>query len=76
MLYRRGDTWWYKFRFAGKVFRETAKTNSKEIARRAELKRRRDLEEGYHGLKKRQAPQTLRIASTDWLALKKADASR
>lgn len=71
MLYRRGDTWWYKFRFAGRVFRESAKTNSKELARRAENKRRRDLEEGYHGLKKRQAPQTLKAASDDWLELKR-----
>ncbi len=71
MLYRRGETWWYKFVFAGRVFRESAKTNSKELARRAETKRRRDLEEGYHALKKRQAPQTLKSASDDWLELKK-----
>ena len=61
MLYRRGDTWWYKFKFAGRVFRESVKSNSKEVARRAEHQRRRDLEEGYHGLKKRQAPQTLKV---------------
>ena len=71
MLYRRGDVWWYKFRFAGRAFQESAKTDSKQIARRAELKRRRELEEGYHGLKKRAPPQTLKAASTDWLELKK-----
>src|SRR5882762_939083 len=71
MLYRRGDTWWYKFKFAGRVFRESVKSNSKELARRAETKRRRELEEGYHGLKKRQAPQTLKAASSAWLELKK-----
>ena len=65
MLYRRGETWWYKFSFAGQLFRESAKTNSKELARRAETKRRRDLEEGWHGLKKRRAPQTLKVASDD-----------
>jgi integrase len=70
-LYQRGEVWWFKFRFAGQIFRESAKTNSKELARRAETKRRRDLEEGYHGLKKRQAPQTLKAASGDWLELKK-----
>ena len=59
MLYRRGQVWWYKFKFAGRAFVESAKTSSKEIARRAELKRRRELEEGFHGLKKREAPQTL-----------------
>jgi integrase len=71
VLYRRGDVWWYKFRFAGRVFRESAKTNSKAVARSAELKRHRELEEGLHGLKKRQAPQTFKTASDEWLELKK-----
>jgi integrase len=71
MLYRRGSTWWYKFKFAGRVFRESVKSNSKDVARRAELKRRRDLEEGYHGLKKRDAPQTLKVASGEWLEMKR-----
>jgi len=70
MLYKRGETWWWRIKFAGRTIRESAKTNSKELARRAEVKRRRDLEEGYHGLKKRQAPQTFRSASADWLKLK------
>lgn len=71
MLYRRGEAWWYKFKFAGRVFRESAKTNSKELARRVELKRRRDLEEGYHGLKKRHAPQIVKQASDEWLEFKR-----
>jgi integrase len=71
MLYQRGGVWWWKFVFAGKVFRESSKTDSKELARRAELKRRRELEEGYHGLKKRKAPQTFKSASDGWLELKK-----
>src|SRR5229473_186681 len=71
MLYRRGGVFWYKFRFLGRVFRESTKTKSKELARRAENKRRRDLEEGYHGLKKRQAPETFKAASDAWLELKK-----
>lgn len=70
MLYRRGDMWWWKFRFAGRVFREPAKTANREVARRAEIKRRRELEEGYHGLKKRQAPQMLKTAADEWLKLK------
>jgi integrase len=71
MLFRRGNTWWFKFRFAGRVFRESAKSTSKDVARRAELKRRRELEEGYHGLKKRQPPKTLKAASDEWLKLKR-----
>src|SRR5580700_7368620 len=45
-------TWWYEFHFAGQKIRESAKTRSKEMARRAENARRRELEESYHGLKK------------------------
>src|SRR6266446_2458156 len=71
MLYQRGSVWWFKFRFAGRPFQESAKTNSKDLARRAEHKRRRELEEGYHGLKKRQAPQSFKKASDDWLEMKK-----
>jgi integrase len=71
MLYRRGEAWWYKFKFAGRTFREPAKTKSKELARRVELKRRRDLEEGYHGLKKRHAPQIVKQASDEWLEFKR-----
>jgi integrase len=70
MLYRRGGRWWYRIKFAGQVLREPAKTKSKELARRAENKRRRELEEGYHGLRKRVPPQTLKAASDDWLELK------
>jgi len=69
MLYRRGDQWWFKFRFAGRLFREPAKTTSKKLARDAERKRRVQLEEGYHGLK-RQAPQSLKAAAAAWLEMK------
>jgi integrase len=71
MLYRRGKVWWYKFKFGGRLLQESAKTASKDVARRAELKRRRDLEEGFHGLRKREAPQTLKAAADAWLEMKK-----
>lgn len=71
MLYQRGGIWWWRIKFAGRVIRESAKTSSKELARRAEVKRRRELEEGFHGLKKRQAPQSLKSASDAWLEMKK-----
>ena len=71
MLYRRGDVWWYKFRFAGRLFRESAKTTSKSLARRAERKRHEQLEEGLHGIRKRTAPITFGVAADEWLKLKK-----
>src|ERR1017187_5949787 len=64
-------TWYYEFHFAGQKVRESAKTRSKEMARRAENARRRDLEESYHGLKKRTAPRLFSVASEEWLTLKK-----
>jgi integrase len=71
MLYRRGDVWWYKFRFAGRLFRESTKTASKSLARQAERKRHQQLEEAVHGIRKRTAPITFSTAADDWLKLKK-----
>lgn len=71
MLYRRGRIWWYKFKFAKRVIQESSKSDSKDVARRAELKRRRDVEEGFHGLRKREPPQTLKAAAAAWLETKK-----
>jgi hypothetical protein len=55
----------------GRLFQESTKSTSKDVARRAELKRRRELDEGFHGLRKREAPQTLKFAADAWLELKK-----
>jgi integrase len=71
MLYRRGAIWWYKFRFAGRLFRESAKTASKALARQAERKRHQQLEEAVHGIRKRTAPITFSRAADDWTNLKK-----
>ncbi len=51
-VYRRGDTWHYEFWFANVRIRESAKTSSKTVAKEAERRRRRELEEGYNGLAK------------------------
>jgi integrase len=48
-LFKRGDTWWYEFLFARRRVRESAKTPSKTVARLAEQKRRRELEQGFNG---------------------------
>jgi integrase len=71
MLYRRGEVWWYKFRFAGRDYRESTRSKSKAIARAAERSRRQALEEGLHGIRKRSAPIPLSAAANDWLKLKK-----
>ena len=47
MLYQRGRVWWFKFRFAGRTYRESAKTSSKSLARDVERVRRREIEAAY-----------------------------
>ena len=49
-LQRRGKVWWYEFWFAGRRIQESTKSTSKTIAKQAEQKRRRELEEGFNGL--------------------------
>lgn len=71
-VYRRGETWWFKFKFAGQPIRESAKTNSKTVAKNAERTRRRELEEGFNGISKPQRAQLFSIASENWLEAKKA----
>jgi hypothetical protein len=47
-LFRRGDVWWYEFWFAGRRIRESSKSPSKTVAKGAEQKRKRELEEGFN----------------------------
>lgn len=49
-VYKRGGFWWYKFRFANRMIRESSKSASKTVARESESRRRRELEEGYNDL--------------------------
>ena len=42
--------WYYKFVFAGRLVKESAKTTSKTVAKEAEKRRRRELEQGFNGL--------------------------
>ena len=51
-LYKRGDVWWYKLRFAGQMIRESTKSNSRTVARAAEHARRRELEQGFNRIER------------------------
>jgi integrase len=66
-LYKRGDVWWFKFRFASQVIRETSKSKSKTVAKEAERARRRQLEDGYNGIVRREKAQTFPTAAKRWL---------
>ncbi len=67
-VFRRGNTWWYKFTINGQTIRESAKTNSKTVARGAELSRRRELEQAYNHIPKRERVPLFSNAADLWLA--------
>lgn len=62
-VYKRGDTWWYEFVFAGKRIRESAKTTSKTVAREAEKSHRRELERTLAGLPAEKRENRIRSVS-------------
>jgi integrase len=66
-VYKRGDVWWYKFRFSGHMIRESAKTNSKSVAKDAERVRRRQIEESWNQIKRRTLPPRFDQAADAWL---------
>ena len=70
-LYKRGDVWWYKFRFEGQMIRESSKSESKTVAKDAERARRRELEESWNQIKRRTLPPTFDRASSVWLDAEK-----
>jgi integrase len=70
MIYRRGKngTFWYRFRFAGRMIHESTRSASKTVAREAERQRRRELVERVNNIgKKRELPPTFAVASKRWL---------
>lgn len=70
-LYKRGDVWWYKFRFAGRMIRESSKSDSRTVAKDAERIRRREMEESWNQIKKRTLPSTFERAASAWLQAQK-----
>jgi integrase len=68
-LYKRGETWWYKFRFRGIEIQESGRTKSRTQALKAERARRNQLDEGASVIKTRKA-MLFSKAAKDWLTLK------
>ena len=71
-VYRRGKIWWYKFRFAGQMIRESTKSASCTVARDAERARRRDLEQSFNRIEKPRTAQLFSVAAEAWLSSKTA----
>ena len=67
---RDSRIWWYDFIFQGQRVRESAKTRSKTLAKDAERIRRRELEESYNGIKRRDRAKLFSVASDEWLVIK------
>lgn len=74
-VYRRGDMWWYKFRFAGQVIRESSKSESRTVAKDAERSRRRELEESFNRISRPRTAQLFSAAAEAWLKSKIAHLS-
>jgi integrase len=74
-LYKRGEVWWYKFRFAGQIIRESSKSESKTIAKDAERARRRELEESFNRISRPRTAQLFSVAAETWLKGKVAHLS-
>jgi integrase len=69
-VYKRGETYWFKFLFQGQLIRESAKTNSKTVAREAERVRRRELELALNHIPRRERTPLFAGAAREWLASK------
>jgi integrase len=69
--YPNSKNWWYEFQFSGQRIRESTKTKSKKLATEAERSRRREIEEVYNGVKRRDKAKLFSVAAEEWLELKK-----
>jgi hypothetical protein len=68
--YKGSKVWTMDFMFHGQRVRESTGTTGKTLAMDIERKRRRDLEAGAAGIKKRKPAQLLSVASEAWLESK------
>jgi hypothetical protein len=71
-VYRRGQTYWFKFTINGQLIRESARIDSKSIVRDAERARRRQVEQSINGTIKRERMPLFKVAAEEWLASKVA----
>lgn len=69
--YKGSKVWTMDFLFHGQRIRESAGTRSKTLALKIEDKRRRALEEGAAGIRKRRQPLLLSVAADEWLDMKR-----
>ncbi|MGA2857368.1 MAG: site-specific integrase [Candidatus Sulfotelmatobacter sp.] len=59
-IYKRGDTYWYKFMWRGELIRESAKTGNDKTARKIEAAHRTRLAEGLVDIREKKPAPTLK----------------
>lgn len=68
--YPHSKSWYYDFQFDGIRYRQSTKTRSKTLALEAERARRRQLEEGFNSVNRRQRPKMFAQAAQEYLEAK------
>jgi hypothetical protein len=74
-IYKRGDTYWYKFMWRGRHVRESAKTGNPKTARQIESARKTELAKGEVGIKDRPPAPSFEDFSERFLAWMTAEHS-
>jgi hypothetical protein len=64
-LYKRGNTYWYEFRFNGQRIQESAQTGNKEAARQIEAAHRVRLAKGDAGIEPPWTSRRFRASRTN-----------
>jgi integrase len=60
MIYKRGELYWYKFMWQGKLIRESTKQGNDKVARQMEAAHRTSLAKGEVGIREKKPAPTLR----------------
>jgi integrase len=60
-IYKRGDTWWYRFNWYGEQIRESTKQGNPRVARQIEAAHKTALAKGEVGIRRRTPAPTLRV---------------
>ena len=55
-IYKRGDVWWFKFKFDGQTIRESTKQGNKRVAEQIEAAKKTQLAKGEVGIERRVVP--------------------
>jgi integrase len=59
MIYKRGDVYWYKFMWSGRLFRESTRQGNDKVARQMEAAHRTSLAKGEVGIREKKLAPTL-----------------